>query len=200
MFGFHKNGSDELSAFADAQQLPASEIISARLYLGNAQNARDVEKGQNPLGISHILNVCDALVLVPGKRSGLVVEWVPIADDGQDDVFGPNVSEDEFEAAVKANPACRPSGAWWRCHTFLKEAFADKDSKILVHCAIGVNRSATIVVAWLMSSNEWTLSQSLKYVVQRRPIVNPVDQHKDQLRKFEESLGLKAPERRCTIA
>ena len=30
----------------------------------------------NPRGITHVLNVSDMLVLFPGQRDGLVIEWV----------------------------------------------------------------------------------------------------------------------------
>merc|ERR1719330_1936991 len=44
----------------------ASEIIPGRLFLGGASSARDVAR-QNTLRITHVLNVSDLTVLLPGS-------------------------------------------------------------------------------------------------------------------------------------
>ncbi|CAE7466962.1 fmt [Symbiodinium natans] len=155
--------------------LEISEILPGSLYLGAANAALGLAKEANALGITHVLNVSDLYALAPGKHGKLVVEWVPMADDGFDDVFGPEQTAEDFEAARKENPKCRPSGAYWRCKDFLEAAFKDPSSCVLVHCALGVNRSATIVLAWLMETRQWSLTQALQHVQQRRPIVHPAD-------------------------
>mmetsp|Transcript_109368 Transcript_109368/g.304267 ORF Transcript_109368/g.304267 Transcript_109368/m.304267 type:complete len:195 (+) Transcript_109368:39-623(+) len=179
---------------------PASEVLAGRLFLGCAQNAREVAKGTNPHGITHVLNVSDGLVLGPGEVNGLATEWVPIADDGEDPVFAPAQSEAEYEAAVTADPGARPQGAWWRCEAFLRGALeAPHGARVLVHCALGVNRSATIVVAWLMASQRWDRQRALKYVQRRRPLVNPVPRHLEQLEAFQAELGIVASPSRCAL-
>ncbi|CAE8612136.1 unnamed protein product, partial [Polarella glacialis] len=165
----------------------------------SALNAREIGKGQNPLGITHVLNVCDFPVLSPGLH-GLAVEWVPIADDGTDDVFGPLQGEADYELALRSNPGARPVGAWWRCLAFLEDALSSQvgeGSRVLVHCAIGVNRSVTIVAAWLMHSWRWQAHRALQYVECRRPIANPVDSHRQQLVAFQQQLHIR--NRRCTM-
>ncbi|CAD8087523.1 unnamed protein product [Paramecium sonneborni] len=44
---------------------------------------------------------------------------------------------------------------------------------ILVHCAAGISRSATLVLAYLMKSFQYTLEQALRYLKQKRPYVRP---------------------------
>ena len=44
---------------------------------------------------------------------------------------------------------------------------------ILVHCAAGVSRSATVVIAYLMSYHKWPLKKTANYVYQRRPWIYP---------------------------
>eukprot|EP00928_Gymnodinium_smaydae_P085564 TRINITY_DN69071_c0_g1_i1.p1 TRINITY_DN69071_c0_g1~~TRINITY_DN69071_c0_g1_i1.p1 ORF type:complete len:230 (-),score=30.32 TRINITY_DN69071_c0_g1_i1:174-863(-) len=172
----------------------ASEILSGRLFLGSAASAREV-LGENKLKITHVLNVSDACVLMPGAVRGVEVEWVPMADDGCDDVFGSPQSEAEYEAALAADPTARPRGAWWRCRSFIEKTLLESnDVRLLVHCALGVNRSATIVTAWLMQERRWSAQRALQYVERRRRIVNPAPRHLMQLEAFQRELGVEAPE------
>ncbi|CAE7188370.1 fmt, partial [Symbiodinium sp. CCMP2456] len=167
----------------------AEEISPGSLYLGGANAALGLAKA-NDLGITHVLNVSDLYVLAPGRHGKLLAEWVPMADDGFDDIFGPVQTAEEFEAARKENPDCRPSGAYWRCKDFLEAAFKDPSSRVLVHCALGVNRSASVVMAWLMETRGWSLTQALQHVQNRRPIVHPADKLKEQLLAYQEQLGI----------
>lgn len=43
----------------------------------------------------------------------------------------------------------------------------------LVHCMAGMSRSATIVIAYLMSRNRWPLRRALVHVKQCRSIIYP---------------------------
>ena len=157
-----------------------SMILPNKLFLGSAKHARQAA-ADNKLQITHVLNVCDFLVLRPGVTERLTCEWVPINDDGGDDVFGAVQSESEYEIALAVDADSRPRGAWWRCREFLEAAFATKRSRILVHCAMGVNRSATIVIAWLMETRRWSAKKALDFVSERRSFVYPAENHRKQL-------------------
>ena len=52
-------------------------------------------------------------------------------------------------------------------------------------CALGMSRSATIVIAYLMKSRGMSLKDSLALVKSRRPIVRPNDKFMKQLREYE---------------
>lgn len=43
--------------------------------------------------------------------------------------------------------------------------------RVLVHCVKGVSRSASVVVAYLMKTQQWGFDQALEYVRARRPQV-----------------------------
>jgi len=148
-----------------------SEIIPGRLYLGDAWDGHEAG-AKNPKRLTHVLNVSDQLTLKPGYLDTQVLaEWVPIADDGTDDVFG-------------------LGGAWWRCREFLQDAFGQKHSRVLVHCAMGINRSATIVAAWLMETRSLPAAAALRFLQERRRIVHPISGHREQLEAFQRHLGI----------
>jgi protein-tyrosine phosphatase len=56
-----------------------------------------------------------------------------------------------------------------------------------------VSRSTTVVLAFRMKTKRWPLKKALAYVKQRRYIVDPNFGFVEQLRKFEETLGLSPP-------
>ena len=69
------------------------------------------------------------------------------------------------------------------CFNFIKG-----DEKILIHCAAGPSRSATIVIAYLMWKKKMKFDEALKYVQNRRFVVRPNKGFKDQLKLFEKLL------------
>eukprot|EP01017_Pseudomicrothorax_dubius_P047358 TRINITY_DN84_c0_g1_i2.p1 TRINITY_DN84_c0_g1~~TRINITY_DN84_c0_g1_i2.p1 ORF type:complete len:257 (+),score=36.72 TRINITY_DN84_c0_g1_i2:118-888(+) len=60
---------------------------------------------------------------------------------------------------------------------------------VLVHCFAGVSRSATIIIAYLMSKYNWNYDSTTKFVRDRRPVIFPNFGFVDQLRRYERSLG-----------
>lgn len=60
-----------------------------------------------------------------------------------------------------------------------------KEGTVLVHCAAGVSRSATVVIAYIMKTNQLSLDEAVKFVQERRPCVSPNDGFMEQLQLFE---------------
>jgi len=50
-----------------------------------------------------------------------------------------------------------------------------KQGSVLVHCAAGVSRSATTVIAYLMKHNEWSFQKAFNLVRRKRKIICPND-------------------------
>lgn len=61
---------------------------------------------------------------------------------------------------------------------------------ILVHCAYGVSRSATLVIAYVMHTNRWPYAKALQYVKQMREVVRPNRGFEAQLVVWGKSLGV----------
>ena len=59
-----------------------------------------------------------------------------------------------------------------------------KRNNILVHCAAGMSRSASLVIFYIMKENGWDFDVSYRYCKERRPIVEPNDSFQEQLRDY----------------
>ncbi|TPP49139.1 Dual specificity phosphatase, catalytic domain family protein [Leishmania donovani] len=67
---------------------------------------------------------------------------------------------------------------------------------VLVHCQKGRSRSATIVLAYLIYTNGWSVAEAMKYVGARRPCAEPNIGFMEELRKLQESLSFEERTRR----
>lgn len=72
------------------------------------------------------------------------------------------------------------------CHKFMENALIENRGKILVHCQLGVSRSATIVISYLMRLNNWRFQESYEWTKFRRAFVDPNVGFQVQLMEFEQ--------------
>ncbi|XP_046705043.1 protein phosphatase Slingshot homolog 3 isoform X2 [Silurus meridionalis] len=72
---------------------------------------------------------------------------------------------------------------WKNTYMFINEARKSGQS-VLVHCKMGVSRSASTVIAFLMKQQGWTLEEALNHVRERRPIVQPNESFHRQLQTY----------------
>jgi protein-tyrosine phosphatase len=59
---------------------------------------------------------------------------------------------------------------------------------VLVHCAAGISRSATLVLAYLITENNMKFDDALKYVRKSRPEVEPNSGFEYRLYQLEDSI------------
>jgi len=69
--------------------------------------------------------------------------------------------------------------------TFVHAILCDKQN-VVVHCEMGVSRSATVVMAYLIRFHQRTREDAYIHVKKRRPRINPNQGFWHQLQKFEE--------------
>ncbi|TNV75299.1 hypothetical protein FGO68_gene11216 [Halteria grandinella] len=74
------------------------------------------------------------------------------------------------------------------CIDFINDVITKQKKPVLVHCAAGVSRSATIVIAFIMDTYKISLDDAYQYVLKRRPCIDPNDGFMEQLREFEKEL------------
>ncbi|KAG5725674.1 putative rhodanese domain-containing dual specificity protein phosphatase [Termitomyces sp. T112] len=121
-----------------------NEIVEDQIYLGNIGAAQSPETLKK-LGTTHILSVCPEYPSTgPNHFSIPIEDW-------------------EHENILIHLPAT--------CQ-FIESALSC-NSKILVHCLIGMSRSATVVAAYLMKTRKMTRATAIKFIKQRRPEVHP---------------------------
>jgi len=56
---------------------------------------------------------------------------------------------------------------------FIRDALKDPNSKVLVHCVMGISRSATVVCAYLIAEQGMTAQAAIDFVREKRPIICP---------------------------
>ena len=108
-------------------------IFSDWLYLGNARHAQSMNI-LNKFGITHILNITTTIpCYYPDK-----IKYAKIGILDVDEV----VLRDYFEVSHKFIDLCNPD-----------ISNNNSEYKILVHCAMGVSRSASFIISYLMNRN-----------------------------------------------
>lgn len=64
-------------------------------------------------------------------------------------------------------------------------SYRELGKKVLVHCKMGISRSAATVTAFAMKEYRMSLKEALSHVKGRRSVVNPNDGFVAQLRDYE---------------
>jgi protein-tyrosine phosphatase len=70
-----------------------------------------------------------------------------------------------------------------QCLTYIDSCITRGES-VMVHCQAGVSRSGSIVVAYVMRSNDWHFDQALRYCTVKRPCIWPNPGFEKQLRHW----------------
>lgn len=123
-------------------------MILSNLYLGNFENAKSM-KWLIDHKVTHILNCAKELpdlYRYNFNYCNLYLDDIP----EQDIHNGLLVS---FE--------------------FLNKVFRDPKNVVLVHCMMGISRSSSMVIYYLMKSKGWTYDQAYTFVKEKRDIVHP---------------------------
>ncbi|NXU91265.1 DS13B phosphatase, partial [Xiphorhynchus elegans] len=154
------NASYETPALSDLQQLlwfrggsdNHVDQVWPNIYLGDAWAARSKTTLQS-LNITHILNAAD------GPYS--INTGAKYYEDLQIEYYGVEAFDD---------PSFDLSIFFYDAANFIGKALNSSGGKVFVHCAMGVSRSATLVLAFLMIHENMTLVDALKTVGAHRDI------------------------------
>ncbi|XP_043909811.1 serine/threonine/tyrosine-interacting-like protein 1 isoform X2 [Protopterus annectens] len=148
----------------DALQPYPVEILRAQLYMGNFRQANDPHI-QKDLKIKAHVNVCtDIANIFKDHETGQLLH-ISVEDSGECDLlsFFPE--------------ACN----------FI-ELHNEKQSTVLVFSTLGISRSSTIAMAYLMYKKQYTLQYAWKYMRKCKMNIRPNRGFVEQLSKWEERI------------
>ncbi|XP_039292990.1 protein phosphatase Slingshot isoform X3 [Nilaparvata lugens] len=146
-------------------QMDAATEIFPHVYLGSEWNASNLDE-LNKNGVCHILNVTREIDnFFPGMFDYLNIR---VYDDEKTDLL--LHLENTFKYITKAQ----------------KEG-----SKVLVHCKMGVSRSASVVIAYAMKAYNWDLKKAIEYVQKKRNCIKPNKSFITQLETYQGILDAK---------
>jgi protein-tyrosine phosphatase len=140
-----------------------SIVIDDFLYHGDLNQASNIGL-LNSLGIRHIVSVCD-FSLEKSITDKCNVLWINLSDD-----IGADVKQ-YFDQTNKFLYECK-----------------EKNEKVLVHCQMGISRSSSIILAYLMKYHHDTLYKAYNYLLERRRIAVPNYSFFIQLIRYENEL------------
>ncbi|XP_010754988.3 dual specificity protein phosphatase 13 [Larimichthys crocea] len=163
----------ELELILDSCTLELTPVdeVWPNLYIGNvavAQNRKTLHK----LGITHVLNAAHSKQGSIGDQSFYGNTCVYYGISAED--------SDHFDLSQYFKPAA----------DFIHKALKSKDGKVLVHCIMGMSRSATLVLVYLMLRQRLTLRDALRRVIKKRAIY-PNQNFLSLLLKLDEQLTFK---------
>lgn len=145
------------------RQLDSPSLILDYLFLGSEWNASNLEELQRNR-IGYVLNVTREIDnFFPGMFKYC------------------NVRVDDTEETQLLR-------YWNNTYKFIKEA-KKNNSRVLVHCKMGVSRSASTVIAYVMKEYGKPFIESIQHVKQRRSCVKPNPGFTQQLLTYEGILG-----------
>eukprot|EP00743_Colponemidia_sp_Colp-15_P003032 GILK01003278.1.p1 GENE.GILK01003278.1~~GILK01003278.1.p1 ORF type:complete len:259 (-),score=35.55 GILK01003278.1:189-902(-) len=128
-----------------------SVIVNDFLFLGTKHHARDINVIKS-LNIRFIVNITTTVPNYFAEDSTFPVKYLNIKIS---DEKSRSISE-HFESIVSFIDAARM-----------------QSGNVLVHCAKGISRSATSVIAYLMRSKRWPLQKAVTYTQRCRPVIMP---------------------------
>ncbi|XP_025199391.1 protein phosphatase Slingshot isoform X2 [Melanaphis sacchari] len=128
-------------------QMDAATQIFPHVYLGSEWNASNLDE-LNRNGVRHILNVTREIDnFFPGSFKYLNVR---VYDDDKTDLLK----------------------HWDNTYKYITKA-EQEGSKVLVHCKMGVSRSASVVIAYAMKAYNWSFKKAFDHVRSKRTCIKP---------------------------
>jgi protein-tyrosine phosphatase len=149
------------SYFPDIVKAPSK--IAERLYLGDYHDAVN-EKTLLDIKVTHVINLCPEVYIPKFNSLNYIQIYI------QDTVF-----DNIWPILIKYPP-------------IIHEILMNKENTIFIHCAWGMSRSASLVIACLMYSYKMRFYQALSYVNEKRYIALPNIRFLYTLKKYDEYL------------
>jgi protein-tyrosine phosphatase len=153
---------EQLKSYENSKVLrpEIDEILEGKLYLGNYDQAK-IKEDLKKHKITHVL-VCGA-----GLDAHFPKDFTYLQFDLED------IEEEDikrfFPSAIE---------------------FIEKGECVFVHCHAGVSRSASIVIAYLMTKFGYNYQDAFNFLKLKRPCIFPHPKFREDLKLFEKEISL----------
>lgn len=141
---------------------PSYNEVLPRLYLGDLATATNRQE-MSRLGITDMITA--EIKPIPSQELAPTVQrylFINVMDHSKQDLLS------HFDTS----------------NQFIESALKSPNNKIYVHCVVGVSRSATLVIAYIMKTRCMTYQEAYDLVVQKRSIIDPNEGFVKQLVLF----------------
>lgn len=139
------------------------DLIIPGLYLGSARDASNLE-GLTAAGVTHILTVASGInPAFPRQFTYLVI---PVSDSS--------------DANLRKH--------FFTCRKFIRKCL-EKNEAVLVHCLMGISRSASIVIAYMMMESNICYYDAYNLVKSLRDRISPNIGFIRQLQQLDQDLS-----------
>eukprot|EP00240_Pyramimonas_obovata_P007341 CAMPEP_0118923110 /NCGR_PEP_ID=MMETSP1169-20130426/1761_1 /TAXON_ID=36882 /ORGANISM="Pyramimonas obovata, Strain CCMP722" /LENGTH=164 /DNA_ID=CAMNT_0006864053 /DNA_START=128 /DNA_END=619 /DNA_ORIENTATION=+ len=145
------------------------------VLLGDVFHAVDTDM-MGKLGVTHYLCTAKRCRYPPSSGPRKVLT-VPLPENGECDLTLPGDYHSDGYEPISAT-------RFDQYMDFFNDA-KTSGGKVLVHCSNGKNRSAAIVLAWLVHGEGMTLKQAAERLQERRPDADVCGAFWEQLRKLD---------------
>ena len=168
----------------------ATMIVPPFLYLGGHRSIKDLKSLYNQ-GITHVLNMARELQFDLQHLN--MLPHIKVMSINAHDTQEYNIRGDFQKAFDFIDDAFVNNG---RYYIFIKVFFFAYDifilqnliRRIIVNCARGISRSATIVIAYLMYKFKMRYDDAFELLIKLRPQVRPNSNFRYQLKLYEKEL------------
>ncbi|XP_009876563.1 PREDICTED: dual specificity protein phosphatase 13 [Apaloderma vittatum] len=163
---------EELRCLSWTRTHPTGHVdeVWPNLYVGDLYIARDKEQ-LSRMGISHVVDAAAGRFHI---------------DTGPK--FYKDLSVDYYGVKAEDNPNFDLSIYFYPVARYIRAALNSPRGKVLVHCAMGISRSATLVLAFLMICEDMSLADAIQTVRLHRRIC-PNSGFLRQLQELDLQLG-----------
>lgn len=157
--------------------MPSYSLIKNGIFIGNAHSVIGNFATKDP----DILEDMNIKVVISALTEEEYEDYMIAKEDF------PNI--DWHRLVIDDDKDERISEYFFSVHKIISNAITD-NKNVIVHCAAGMSRSPTLVIAYLMIENRWSYEEAFNYVKNKRPIVEPNIGFIKQLKALEFKLKI----------
>lgn len=157
--------------------MPSYSLIKNGIFIGNVHSVI----GNYATRDADILEDVNAKVVISALTEEEYEDYMIAKEDF------PNI--EWHRLVIDDDPEEKISEHFFKVHDIISKAVSE-NKNVVVHCAAGMSRSATLVLAYIMIENRWEYEEAYSYVKKRRELIEPNIGFSKQLKALEYRLKM----------